>query len=150
MSCTQMTIWDFCESNARYVRKISYEETKPFILGIHYARRMPCITDAFGLFVNGELTGVVTYGVPASPNLCKGLAGEKNKSRVRELNRLVLLPDKQNKNDASYLVGHSLKLMQNIYIYIYRVICRLWRLGTCRVRVSSDKFFVYRNDKSQD
>lgn len=150
MSCTQMTIWDFCESNARYVRKISYEETKPFILGIHYARRMPCITDAFGLFVNGELTGVVTYGVPASPNLCKGLAGEKNKSRVRELNRLVLLPDKQNKNDASYLVGHSLKLMQNIYIYIYRIICRLWRLGTCRVRVSSDKFFVYRNDKSQD
>ena len=24
------------------VEQITYEQTKPFILGIHYARRMPC------------------------------------------------------------------------------------------------------------
>ena len=59
----------------KIVRRITYEETKPFLLQIHYARRMPCITDAFGLFVNGELVGVVTYGVPASRPLCIGLAG---------------------------------------------------------------------------
>ena len=37
----------------RYVRRITYDETKPFLLGVHYARRMPNITDAFGLFMGG-------------------------------------------------------------------------------------------------
>ena len=105
----------------RYVRRIDYDDTKPFLLGIHYARRMPCITDAFGLFVDGDLIGVVTYGIPASPNLCEGLAGEKNRNKVLELNRLVLLPDKNKMNNASYLVSHSLKLLQYIYIYIFVV-----------------------------
>lgn len=118
----QMSLFDIEQKNKginRYVRRISYDETKPFLLGIHYARRMPCITDAFGLFVNEELIGVVTYGVPASPSLCIGLAGKHNKNRVLELNRLVLLPDKKSMNDASYLVSHSLKMLQYIYIYIY-------------------------------
>lgn len=77
----------------KIVRRITYEETKPFLLQIHYARRMPCITDAFGLFVNGELVGVVTYGVPASRPLCIGLAGVENEKNVRELNRLCIRPD---------------------------------------------------------
>ena len=29
-------------TNDMTVREITYEQTKPFILGIHYARRMPC------------------------------------------------------------------------------------------------------------
>ena len=77
----------------KQVRRITREETKPFLLGIHYARRMPCITDAFGLFVNGEIVGCVTYGVPASRPLCVGLAGEENERNVKELNRLVILPN---------------------------------------------------------
>lgn len=97
----------------KYVRRISYDETKPFLLKIHYARRMPCITDAFGLFLDGELIGVVTYGIPASPPLCKGLAGEKNRDKVRELNRLCILPEYNGKNFASYLVSHSLKMLEN-------------------------------------
>lgn len=38
-----------------HVRRIEYSETIPFIMGIHYARRMPCIQFAFGLFGMGSI-----------------------------------------------------------------------------------------------
>lgn len=66
------------------VRRIAYEDTKSFILNIHYARRMPCIQYAFGLF-DGDYpwpVGVVTYGQPASPSLCKGIAGERERESM--------------------------------------------------------------------
>lgn len=102
------------------VEPISYDETKPFLLNIHYARRMPCIQYAFGLFNDyNVLIGVVTYGQPASPSVCKGLAGEENKHKVLELNRLVVLPDSP-KNSASFLVSHSLKLLpKDMFIVSY-------------------------------
>ena len=107
-----MTIFDFLsEEKDRTVRRISYEDTKPFILGIHYARRMPCVQYAFGLFVGGVLIGCVTYGQPASPFLCKGLAGPENRKNVLELNRLVILPEYNGSNSASFLVGQSLKML---------------------------------------
>ena len=102
------------------VEKITYEQTKPFILGIHYARRMPCIQYAFGLFDDELLIGVVTYGQPASPSLCKGIAGEENRKNVLELNRLVVLPDYNNSNCASFLVGNSLRMLPNgTYVVSY-------------------------------
>lgn len=93
------------------VTRISYEDTKPFLLGIHYARRMPCVQYAFGLFRDGELIGVVTYGQPASPSLCKGVAGEEYRKSVMELNRLVILPEYNGQNYASVLVSRSLKML---------------------------------------
>lgn len=112
----QVSFFDLEQQNSKvekYVRRITYDETKPFLLGIHYARRMPCITDAFGLFVNNEMVGVVTYGVPASRPLCIGLAGVENERNVLELNRLVLKPELNGggNNYASYLVSHSLKML---------------------------------------
>ena len=89
------------------VKKISYEETKPYLLEIHYAKRMPSISYAFGLFIDNNLCGVITYGKPPSSTLRKGLAGEKNIKYVLELNRLCL---KNNlKNEASILISRSLK-----------------------------------------
>lgn len=93
----------------RTIEIISYQATKPFILGIHYAKRMPSISFAFGLFVDGELEGIVTYGSPASPWLCKGICGERFRKQVLELNRLVLINN--HKNDASYLISNSLKML---------------------------------------
>lgn len=95
------------------VERISYQNAKPFIVNIHYARRMPCVQYAFGLF-DGDYpfpVGVVTYGQPASPSLCKGIAGEQNRKNVLELNRLVLYPEYNGDNYASFLVSHSLKLL---------------------------------------
>ena len=60
-----------------------------------------------------ELVGIVTYGIPASHSLCIGLAGEENSDNVLELNRLVILPEYNGKNYASYLVSHSLKQLPN-------------------------------------
>lgn len=91
------------------IRPISYEETKPYILEIHYAKRMPNVMFAFGLFLYDELKGVVTFGMPASPFLCKGICGDKFRKSVLELNRLCL---KNNlKNEASRLVSAAIKML---------------------------------------
>lgn len=61
----------------------------------------------------GGVIGCVTYGQPASPYLCMGVAGEENRGRILELNRLVILPEYNGKNYASFLVSHSLKMLPN-------------------------------------
>ena len=91
------------------VNKISYEDTKPFIMNIHYAKRMPSISYSFGLFSKRELIGMVSYGSPPSQSLCRGIAGDEYSNIVLELNRLVLKYNK--KNEASMLVGKSLNLL---------------------------------------
>lgn len=99
------------DTKTMQVIRISYQDTKQLILNVHYARRMPSVSFAYGLFDNDELEGIVTYGQPASPSLCKGVAGEEHRKDVIELNRLVIKPDYENKNAASFLVGHSLKML---------------------------------------
>ena len=91
------------------IRRIQHKETLPFILNIHYAKRIPSISYAFGLFQNKVLVGIVSYGMPASASLCEGIAGKNNKKYVLELNRLVLKNNK--KNEASMLIAASFKLL---------------------------------------
>jgi hypothetical protein len=91
------------------VRRIERKDCEPFILGIHYAKRWPSISFAYGLFLDSILVGVVSYGSPASPWLCKGVCGEEFRKQVIELNRLVLSDNR--KNEASLLVGRSLKML---------------------------------------
>ena len=100
------------------VKQITYKDCIPFIMNIHYARRVPCVQYAFGLFENDTLIGVCTFGQPASPSLCKGVAGEEFRKRVLELNRLVLLPEYNGNNRASVLVSRSLKLLPKGYYII--------------------------------
>ncbi len=100
------------------VRKLKNWEAEPWILNSHYARRMPNIIFAYGIYKPHErdisaleLSGIVTYGVPASNSLCRGVCGEEYAGRVLELNRLVIregLP----KNTASRLIGESLKKLK--------------------------------------
>ena len=91
------------------VVQIPYEATKDWILNIHYAKRMPSISYAYGLYRHDEMVGMVSYGSPASPSLCKGICGEEYKADVIELNRLVLKDNLP--NEASFLVARSLKLL---------------------------------------
>jgi len=91
------------------VKPIKTFETKPWLLNRHYAKRLPSISYAFGLFDEGELVGVCTYGSPASPSLCVGVCGEEHRDKVVELNRLVI--DSVKPNGASILVGRSLQLL---------------------------------------
>lgn len=91
------------------IAEISRLECEPFIIGIHYAHRWPSITYAYGIFDGDELVGCVTYGTPPSAPLKVGIAGPEHKSEILELNRLVLKYNR--KNEASMLVGASLKLL---------------------------------------
>ena len=86
---------------------IEPKETYDWLLNVHYAKRIPQIMKAFGLYDDDKLVGVVTYGVPASPNLCVGICGKEHAEKVIELNRLCLLDN--HKNLASKLVSGSIK-----------------------------------------
>jgi len=93
------------------IRFISPSETHEWLLMKHYAKRIPCITDAFGLYHKGVLVGVCTFGIPASRQLCVGVCGEEYADSVRELNRLCIDDEARElkKNVASYFVGACLR-----------------------------------------
>ena len=91
------------------VIQIKSFETYSWLKKLHYARRLPSISYAFGLYEDLDLIGVITYGMPASNSLCIGLCGEQFKEKVIELNRLCLSDN--SKNNASFLVANSLKLL---------------------------------------
>ena len=97
------------ESNAMRVLPIKSEEATPWILQKHYAKRLPSISYAFGLYEDNDLIGIVTFGMPASNSLCEGVCGVENKHLVIELNRLCLQDN--TKNQASFLVANAIKLL---------------------------------------
>jgi hypothetical protein len=91
------------------VLPIKNEETYAWLLQKHYAKRIPQIMYAFGLYDDERLVGVVTYGIPASPSLCMGICGKEWSDKVLELNRLCLQDN--TKNQSSFLVSNSIKLL---------------------------------------
>lgn len=98
------------ETDTNYeVRSINKGDTHWLLMNVHYAKRIPPMSFAYGLFKGGDLLGVVTYGMPASPSLCKGVCGDEYKQDVLELNRLCLVNN--DKGEASRLVGGSLRLL---------------------------------------
>lgn len=92
------------------VRRIASKEAYDLLLNVHYAGRIPSISHAFGLFIGGELEGVVTYGSPATSPVRKGLLGPDDADKVLELNRLCLRTNPF--NGASILVGRSLRMIE--------------------------------------
>jgi hypothetical protein len=91
------------------VLPIKNEETYPWLLKKHYAKRIPQIMFAFGLYEDNQMVGVVTYGIPASPSLCMGICGQEYSDKVLELNRLCLMDNY--KNQSSFLIANSIKLL---------------------------------------
>ena len=90
------------------VLPIKAEETEPWLLKKHYARRMCPISFAFGAYKDGVLVGIVTYGVSASSTLRQGVCGKKWTDYVFELNRLCC---ENKKNLASELVAKSMQML---------------------------------------
>jgi hypothetical protein len=97
------------DGNRLIILPIKSEETYPWLLQKHYAKRIPQIMYAFGLYEKSTLVGVVTYGIPASPSLCMGICGKEWSDKVLELNRLCLQDN--TKNQSSFLVSNSIKLL---------------------------------------
>lgn len=112
------------------VRSINNFECKDWLLHKHYAKRLPPIEYAFGLFSNENiLQGIVTYATPVSSNL-RGIFN--NEFKLMELNRLCVNEGLE-KNSLSYFVSQSLKSLpiplviisyadtsQNHHGYIYQ------------------------------
>lgn len=89
------------------VRRIDPAMTHEWLTNVHYAKRVPTISYAFGMYEDMELVGVITYGTPAAAPLRTGIAGPENAHLVLELNRLVF--KREVKNGASELIGVSLR-----------------------------------------
>jgi hypothetical protein len=90
------------------VLPIKPEEAEPWLLKKHYAKRIPPISYAFGIYKVSQLVGVVTYGTPVSSSLRVGVCGGQWMDNVIELNRLCC---DNEKNVASTLVGRSLQML---------------------------------------
>jgi hypothetical protein len=80
----------------------------------HYAHRVPSIVVAVGMFVDGILAGVCTYGIPPAPEV-QGVCGEKYRQNTLELNRLYI-SDWVGRNGESWLIGQSFKVMPSNYL----------------------------------
>ena len=121
--------------SSKYVYNyVDYNDAINFLLPRHYSGRTPSISYSFGVFEKetSRLVAVCTFGLPASPSLCVGLAGEENKNNVLELNRLCREDDyteplskfvawclKQLKNKNVFIVSYS-DMAMNHHGYIYQ------------------------------
>jgi|TARA_R110000787_G_scaffold151361_1_gene265209 hypothetical protein len=100
------------------VRKIESKDTDDWILNKHYAKRKCQRMHCYGLFINDEMEGIVTYGMPPSPQVGRGFLGEENRTNVLELNRLCI-NESAPRNSASALVGRSLKSLPPCAVVSY-------------------------------
>ena len=77
----------------------------------HYLHRTCPISHAYALCdEDAYIRAVVTYGVPCSSTLLKGVCGPSEQHNVYELNRLWV-SSSMPRNSASMLVGRSLKML---------------------------------------
>jgi hypothetical protein len=94
----------------REIKSIPSSELKEWLLVKHYAHRKPRIQYSFGLYLNGFLEGVITFGYPATPFISRGICGKEYEENVLELSRLVINSGVP-KNSASFLIANSIKLL---------------------------------------
>lgn len=108
-----MPVLDVTRCQARI---INHETAARMVETYHYAHRVPSIVVAVGMFVDGALVRVCTYGIPPAPEV-QGVCGDEFKQNTVELNRLFVL-DEIGKNGESWLIGQSFKLMASRYFVL--------------------------------
>ena len=107
--------------NKYKVKSIAKHLCNEWLLHKHYAKRIPSISYAFGLFNdNNLLVGVCTYGYPPNYNYNNGACVfNKYRCLTLELNRLIKNDDLE-KNTTSFFVSETLKkLPKNTCIVSY-------------------------------
>jgi hypothetical protein len=83
----------------------------------HYLHRAPNIGAAFGLLLNEEFVGVITFGVPASRHVVIGVSRERPEA-VIELNRLWV-DDTLPRNTESWFVARALNAIPGRIVISY-------------------------------
>lgn len=90
------------------IERITNKMAQEVVIAKHYLHRSAPAMSSFGLFQGMHLAGVIIFGKPASPSLCKGVCGSDESSRVLELTRLWI-EDGTPKNAESFLIGNAIK-----------------------------------------
>jgi hypothetical protein len=88
------------------IKEIGYAQAMDVIVREHYLHRKAPCSKAFGLFLGGELKGVICYGTPSSAPLRSGIAGAEHAKNVVELTRLWVC-DSVPRNGESFLIGNT-------------------------------------------
>lgn len=96
-----------------YIRPLDYQSIKYYIENYHYLERMGSCSYGYGVYEIedrklGELIGVISYGIPASRTLCKGVCGEDERDEVLELTRLWTIDDSP-RNLESWFIANTIK-----------------------------------------
>ena len=99
------------------VESINKDVCREMVLRFHYSGRMPGIKHCWGLTFGNDLVGCVVYSIPASYTLCQGVCGPAMTDKVIELSRLVIITGRN--NAASFLIGHSLRLLPPLVVVSY-------------------------------
>lgn len=99
------------------VQTIKNQECKEWFLYKHYAKRIPSISYAFGLYKRSILIGVCSFGRPMSPSLTKGAFNGLYQETFLELNRLVI-NEGEKKNTLSFFVAQSLKFLPKPHVVV--------------------------------
>lgn len=100
------------------IREVSYSVAMEFVVKYHYLhRRCPC-SQAFGLYEEDEMIGVICYGTPSSSSLRKGICGVEESFNVIELTRLYI-KDGSLKNAESFLIGNTIRRVKKEIIVSY-------------------------------
>ena len=102
------------------VEVIHNSDTKEWLLKKHYAKRIPVILYAYGLFdTQNILIGVCTFGNAPSSFWNNGgtLFDNKHEIKTVELNRLIL-NDHNEKNLTSFFVSQCIKLLPKEIVII--------------------------------
>lgn len=105
------------KENFSVKRILNQGEYAEWLLKKHYAHRIPSISYAFGLYENGILKGVCTFGSPPSRSLCVGICGIEYVNKILELNRLCVESDEI--NITSWFVSKCLNLIKNYLVVSY-------------------------------
>ena len=99
------------------VQKIKNQECKEWFLHKHYAKRIPSISYAFGLYKNNQLLDVCSYGRPVAHTLIKHAFNGHYQDNFLELNRLVV-NDNLPKNSQSVVVSATLKQLPSPVVVV--------------------------------
>ena len=97
--------------NKYSIKPVFSSECYEWFLKKHYARRLPNINCAYGLYDHlNLLQGVCSFGKPMSHTLVSGAVNGLYQNNFLELNRLVI-NDGFEKNVLSFFVSQSLRLL---------------------------------------
>lgn len=95
--------------NTFQVRPVDKSTAERFVLTKHYSRRASIFWAGFALVIDNLIEGVCVYGQPSPP--IQRHAFKDRDFRLYELSRLVIQTTR--KNAASFLVGHSLQMLDS-------------------------------------